>query len=252
MAILSICGVRGGSGATALAAAIAWYREEQAQPTLAIDLCPQNLLRLHFGVPWSEQGGWRASLHAGCDWTESAWRIGGGHLALVPHGTCAARGPEPDAGWLSAELGKLERPAGDLVLLDTPSWAGRGRDQAWTAASHVLAVLTADSVNCVLAVRLEAELMARGVSRDGILFAISQFDPARKLDRDVERVLRRTLGSRLAPRPVTRDEVVREALAAGVPVSVFAPESQAVDDLRQLAMWLTVKLRRAEPEGRAP
>ncbi|VEB43405.1 cell division protein [Chromobacterium violaceum] len=53
-----------GGGATALAAAIAWYREEQAQPTLAIDLCPQNLLRLHFGVPWSEQEGWRASLHA--------------------------------------------------------------------------------------------------------------------------------------------------------------------------------------------
>ncbi|MEO9382955.1 cellulose biosynthesis protein BcsQ [Chromobacterium phragmitis] len=244
MSILSICGVRGGCGATAIAAAMAWYREEQGRPVLAIDLCPQNLLRLHFGVPWSEQGGWHASLRHGTDWAESAWQIGRGHLSLVPHGAWAAGEDGPAAGWLRAELGRLARPVGDMVLLDTPLWAQSCRDQAFSVARHVLAVLPADPISCVLSDNLETELVARGVPREGILFVINQFDPARRLDRDVENLLRNMLGSRLAPLPVTRDEAMREALAAGVPVSVFAPESQVADDLRQLAVWLAVKLRR--------
>ncbi|QEL55080.1 cellulose biosynthesis protein BcsQ [Chromobacterium paludis] len=244
MTILSVCGVKGGCGASAIAAALAWHRQEQAKSTLIMDLCPQNLLRLHFGVPWSEEAGWHASLLEGQDWAQTAWRVGNG-LMLVPHGNLP-RGVVQAAGlradWLRQELARLDRPADDLVLLDTPLDPGMCRELALSACSHVLAVLPPDPISNALAARLEAEWLERGKARQRILFLINQFDPARRLDRDVEQLLRLMLGNRLSPLPVMWDETMREALAAGLPVAAYAPDSQAVDDLRQLSLWLAVRL----------
>ncbi|UTH73439.1 cellulose biosynthesis protein BcsQ [Chromobacterium sp. IIBBL 290-4] len=246
MTILSICGVRGGCGATAIAAGLAWYRAEQARSTLLIDLCPQNLLRLHFGVPWSEEGGWRASLQNGGDWTLSAWQIGDGQLSLVPHGRFEPKKGVLPAGWLHGELERLARPVDDLVVLDTPLLYENARELAFSSASHVLVVLPADPISCVLSDKLEADLLGRGFSRHEILYVINQFDPARRLDRDVEMLLRKMLGKRVAPLPVMRDEAMREALAAGMPVAAFAPESQAAEDLKELSVWLAIRMQQAE------
>ncbi|POZ62890.1 cellulose biosynthesis protein BcsQ [Chromobacterium alticapitis] len=252
MTILSVCGVKGGCGASAITAALAWHRQEQSKSTLAIDLCPHNLLRLHFGVPWSDEAGWHASLLAGRDWTQAAWRIGGEALMLMPHGDLPRGTPHAPglrADWLRRELAALDRPADDMTLLDTPLTEGMGRELAFAACSHVLAVLPPDPISNALAAKLEAELLERGMDRGRILFLINQFDPARRLDRDVELLLRLMLGSRLAPLPVMWDETMREALAAGLPVAAFAPDSQAVDDLRQLALWLSVRLSETQSEA---
>lgn len=242
MTTLAICGVKGGCGATALTAALAWRREELGRPVLAMDLCEQNLLRLHFGMPWRETDGWRARQLAGDDWTAAAWRAGD-NLTLVPHGLADEAGAALPANWLRDELACLDRPEREPVLLDTPSASSTGRELALAAASHVLAVLPAEPASCALVDSLREELDRRGIPDRRVWFALNQFDPARRLDRDVELLLRKRLGDRLAPLPVMRDEAMREAFAAGRPLAVYAPESQAADDIRQLALWLTVRLQ---------
>jgi cellulose synthase operon protein YhjQ len=243
MNILAIYGIKGGSGATSMVAALSLLWRQQ-KPVLAIDLCQQNLLRLHFGLAPDEHDGWCSRLLAGEDWTQAAWQAGE-RLHLVPYGRASAwaRCPQLDrSDWLKSELSALALPHSTQVLLDLPDGAVRARRQGLNAASHVLVVLPADAATCVLLDQLEEELADCGVDPRHTYFVLGQFDPVRRLDRDVEVLLRKRLGERLAPLPVQRDASVREALASRQSLFAYAPECQAADDLRQLAVWLSVRM----------
>ncbi|WP_434635045.1 cellulose biosynthesis protein BcsQ [Chromobacterium sp. CV08] len=244
MAILAVCGVKGGCGATTVAASLALLWQRQQRPVLAMDLCRQNLLRLHFGMAWDEDDGWRGRLDAGADWMRAAWEVGDHHLTLVPHGRVgvdAGRGAPKD-GWLRDELALLETRDGQRTVLDLPASGVAERKQGLNAASHALVILSAEPASCALLEMTEDELVAGGLPPERILYAINHFNPLRKLDGDVELMLRKTLGPRLAPLPIHRDEAVREAFAQQQPLFDYAPDSQGADDLRQLATWLSVRL----------
>ncbi|OHX10439.1 cellulose biosynthesis protein BcsQ [Chromobacterium sphagni] len=245
MAILAVCGVKGGCGATTVAASLALLWQRQQRPVLAMDLCRQNLLRLHFGMAWDEGDGWRSRLDAGADWMRAAWEVGDHHLTLVPHGRVEVdvdQGEPQGDDWLRDELALLEKQAGQRTVLDLPARGVAERQQGLNAANHALVMLSAEPASCALLEMAEAELLASGLPSERILFAINHFNPLRQLDGDVELMLRKTLGPRLAPLPIHRDEAVREAFAKQRPLFDYAPESQAADDLRQLATWLSVRL----------
>lgn len=249
MQTLAVYGIKGGSGASSLVAALAFLRQQQHRSVLAIDLCQQNLLRLHFGMRWKETDGWCARLLAGEDWGLAAWQQGE-HLKLVPYGKTSAWARcavLDNPAWLRSELASLALPHDTLTLLDLPCGAVRARQQGLTAASHVLVVLPADSASCALLDDVEAELQSCGISPQQTLYALNLFDPLRQLDLDVELVLRKRLGARLAPLPVQRDACVREAFAAQRSLFSYAPASQAADDCRQLSVWLSVQLENREP-----
>jgi len=243
LSILAVTGVKGGAGCTAVVAGLAGAWSRQKKAVLALDLCRQNLLRLHFGMDWHERDGWHARLVAGRDWSGAAWRTPDG-LGFVPHGslrdgTVAAVLNDPH--WLADELAGLALPSDCRLLLDTPL-SGRERDQALVAASQVLVVLPPEPLSCGLVEPVEAELSTHGVGPEKLLYVLNRFDPTRQLDRDVELLLREMLGARLAPLPVHRDEAVREALAMQQQLVDYAPHSQACDDFNQLATWLSIRL----------
>ena len=56
-------------------------------------------------------------------------------------------------------------------------------------------------------------------------FVLNQFDPSSPLQRDVREVLRQQLGERLLPFVVHRSAAVSEALAEGMTVLDYAPNS---------------------------
>jgi len=224
----------------------AWSRHGKA--VLALDLCRQNLLRLHFGLDWHERDGWYARLAAGQDWTAAAWRTSE-RLGFVPHGQLAREWAGAldvldaldDPHWLADELASLALQGDCRVLLDTPLH-GRERAQALTAANHVLVVLPPEPLSCGLIEEFEAELLSYGIRPDRLLYVLNRFDPVRQLDRDVELLLREMLAERLAPLPVHRDEAVREALAMRQQLADYAPQSQVCDDFLQLATWLSIRI----------
>ncbi|WP_431271080.1 cellulose synthase operon protein YhjQ/BcsQ [Dankookia sp. P2] len=107
MPLICIASPKGGVGKTTLAANLADALRRQGRRVLAMDLDPQNALRLHFGVALADRGGFLAQAAQGLNWRDAVRQTPAG-VALLPHGTVAMA----DA---LATVGLLER-APDLLL----------------------------------------------------------------------------------------------------------------------------------------
>jgi cellulose synthase operon protein YhjQ len=70
------------------------------------------------------------------------------------------------------------------------------------------------------------------------LYLLNQFDASLPLHLDVREMLRRQLGDRLLPFVLRRSSAVSEALAEGMTVIDYAPDSPAAGDYWNLAGWL--------------
>jgi cellulose biosynthesis protein BcsQ len=70
------------------------------------------------------------------------------------------------------------------------------------------------------------------------LYLLNQFDASLPLHVDVRDILRQQLGNRLLPFVVRRSSAVSEALAEGMTVIDYAPDSSAAEDFLHLAGWL--------------
>jgi cellulose synthase operon protein YhjQ len=69
-------------------------------------------------------------------------------------------------------------------------------------------------------------------------YLLNQFDAALPLHLDVREVLRRQLGDRLLPFVIRRSPAVSEALAEGMTVVDYAPESPVAEDYLNVANWV--------------
>jgi cellulose synthase operon protein YhjQ len=69
-------------------------------------------------------------------------------------------------------------------------------------------------------------------------YVINQFDASLPLHLDVREVLRRELGDRLLPFVIHRSPEVSEALAEGMTVVDYAPDSAVSGDYMNVATWL--------------
>jgi hypothetical protein len=70
------------------------------------------------------------------------------------------------------------------------------------------------------------------------VYLLNQFDATSPLHSDVRAMLKHRLGDRLLPFVVHHSSVVSEALAEGMTVLDYAPDSEPADDYRRLAAWL--------------
>jgi len=71
-----------------------------------------------------------------------------------------------------------------------------------------------------------------------VLYLLNQFDASVPLHLDVRAMLQEQLGDRLIPFVLRRSSVVSEAVADGMTVIDYAPDSGAAEDYRALAGWL--------------
>jgi cellulose synthase operon protein YhjQ len=71
-----------------------------------------------------------------------------------------------------------------------------------------------------------------------LLYLLNQFDADSPLHLDVRAILQQQLGDRLLPFTVRRSYAVSEALAEGMTVIDYAPDSAVAEDYRVLASWL--------------
>ncbi len=69
-------------------------------------------------------------------------------------------------------------------------------------------------------------------------YVLNQFDSSLPLHLDVREVLREQLGDRLLPFALRRAPAVSEALAEGMTVMDYAPNSAVAEDFASLAGWV--------------
>jgi cellulose synthase operon protein YhjQ len=247
MKAIAVVSAKGGVGKTTLAANIASVIASRHRRVVAIDLDPQNALRLHFGVPIDSIDGLsRATLAA------DSWRTvmidGVDDITVIPFGAVIDEDRrrfearlDQDPMLVAHMLASLGLDDDDLVIIDTPPGSSAYTRSALCAATFALNVVLADAASYAAIPQMEHMLDAYASPRRdfaGVGYVVNQVDQSRLLQKDVLKVLRQLLGERLFSGVIHDDEGVSEALAYATTLIHYDPLSQAAADLRACGDWL--------------
>ncbi|SAL52512.1 cobyrinic acid a,c-diamide synthase [Caballeronia sordidicola] len=247
MKVVTVVSAKGGVGKTTLAANLASVLAARGRRVIALDLDPQNALRLHFGIPLdSIDGISRATLAA------DAWQTvmfdGVDGVTVLPYGAVleddrrrfeAYVDREPQ--WLAQSLDTLKLDTNDIVIVDTPPGSSVYTRTALTAANFALNVVLADAASYAAIPQMERMIEAYATPRAnfaGTGYVVNQVDQTRQLTKDVLKVLRNMLGGKMFPGVIHLDEGVSESLACDTTLIHYDPLSQATADLRACGEWL--------------
>jgi chromosome partitioning protein len=245
-----VTGICGGVGSTTVTAELAHHLLVSDKAALLLDFSPQNALRLHFGMAWSNRHGLAPQILAGRPWSEAAFQCENGVL-FVPFGHCDhadlprfyERLPR---NWLEARLDELDVGDERLILIDCPTSNNALYDESHALADLIVVVLDTDTLS--YAALAESQIGIAPEYAEKTIFVVNKFDPSREIDRDVLQLLRLDIGAMLCPVMIHRDESVREAFACQLSVGQYEPASQAATDFAALSTWLVAKLTHLQRE----
>lgn len=230
--VLCVLSLSGGVGKTSMVATIGRTLSAVGERVLLADATPQGLLPYYFGArelrpdvvrtfsppPESKD----APVFMVNYEAERLSRDEAGQTALLEEVTQHARGTQ-------------------RVLMDlnnSSAWLGRRLAQMH---AKILVPITPD-MNSVLGIRAVERFFAGSQDAEGRpvrpYYVLNQFDASLPLHLDVREVLRQQLGDRLLPVMIRRSPAVAEALAEGMTVMDYAPESPIVEDYTHLAEWV--------------
>ncbi|MFW0754072.1 cellulose biosynthesis protein BcsQ [Pseudomonas sp. H11T01] len=231
MTSLSARGVRGGVGNSSLLAALGHALHHLGERVLLVDMCPENLLGLHFNLAVGERSGWARALLDEQGWVDQAWTLQSG-FCLMPYGRLEWSEQqrveqqlcqEPEL-WARRQIVLTQHF--DWILFDLPQRLP-GHAKVGRCALQIR-VAEADAACHVLLQRVEAL---------NSYLLVNRFDPASLLQRDLLLIWRKLFGGRMLPLTVHSDEAMREALAFKKPVGEHSPASLAAQDVLSLATW---------------
>ncbi|WP_107850634.1 cellulose biosynthesis protein BcsQ [Oceanimonas marisflavi] len=230
MRLLSISGIRGGTGTTTVLAALGYALHRLEQRVLLVDLSPANMLGLHFEQPVSHQQGWARAYVESADWRAQALELQPG-LCLLPHGRITRQEQERLELWLRNHPGEWNRRMSrladrfDWILFDSPHDSGARAGSLQPDVS--IQVINADAACQVL---LQAAPSASWL-------LVNRFEAGSRLQQDLLLLWRRQFADRLLPLVLHRDESTAEALAHKLPLGTYAPQSQNATTADSLAVW---------------
>ncbi|WP_428309313.1 cellulose biosynthesis protein BcsQ [Hydrocarboniphaga sp.] len=249
--VVAVVSPKGGVGKTTVVANLAMALTDRRQSVLALDLDPQNALRLHLKMPVADSRGLAVQClqQASLDHAEFLSPYG---MRLLPYGSLAEddrrefeRMLDRDPQWLRRQLDAVPIAPGTITLIDTPPGGSVYLQQALLAADLALMVLLPDAASFVTIASMERWLADYCRSRSefaGSYYVVNRMNAARPLCRDVLGAMQRELGYRLTPTVLRFDAMVEEAMASQAPVSRYAPDSLAAQDAAALADWLLAQV----------
>ncbi|XBS68484.1 cellulose biosynthesis protein BcsQ [Acerihabitans sp. KWT182] len=245
MPVIALSGIRGGAGATSITAALAWALCQAGESVLAVDLSPDNLLRLHFNMPFEQARGWARAEIDGEGWREGAMEYLE-PLAFLPFGRTSAEERSMLLDPLQSGREDWGRHLSRLcagrryrwVLLDIPGGESAISKQCLPFADHVMMVINPDA-NCHA--RLHQQALPAG-SR----LLINGYRPTSGLQQDILKLWLQTLEGVL-PIIIHRDEAMAEALAAKQPLGEYRPDSNAAEEIVTLANWCLIHCSEPAP-----
>lgn len=248
--MVCIIGTSGGTGASTVTAHLAAARTARQKNTLALDFCPNNVLRLHFAMPWKDQTGFAPNLLKDKPWHEAAYCSTDG-TSFIPFGqlkndselTQVTDMLTARPKWLSERLNEIELHPNALVVCDCPQAFPALHQQAMQLADLVLIVMTPDPLSYLHATHMALASASAGGPKVSIL--LNEFNPSRDIDRDILFLLRENFRAQLAPIVIHQDESLREAFAYKQTVFDFAPASQSAYEFQALATWVAAHMRKA-------
>jgi cellulose synthase operon protein YhjQ len=251
MKVVTVVSAKGGVGKTTLAANLASVLAARGRRVIALDLDPQNALRLYFGIPLDSIDGISRATLAGEPW-QSVMFDGVDGVTVLPYGAVIEDDRrrfemlvDREPAWLAHMLDALGLDAPDIVLVDTPPGSTVYTRAALTAANFALNVVLADAASYAAIPGMERMVEAYAAPRKdfaGQGYVVNQVDQSRQLSKDVLKVLRNMLGPKMFSGVIHQDEGVSESLACDTTLIHYDPLSQAAADLRACGDWLLAAL----------
>lgn len=240
MSVIAMQGIRGGVGSTSITAGIAWALQQLEESVLVIDLSPDNLLRMHFNMPFHEKRGWARAYMDNTPWQESGMRYMP-LLDFLPFGTLSDNEQlaletkyQNDPDFIrNTILELIKSKKYRWILLDLPSCSNFLAYSGLASANTVFTILNPDA-NCHL--RIHQQEFAENSH-----FLVNKFAPNKHLEWDLHLLWQQTLPN-LLPITVHADEAVAEALANKQPVGEYDAHSLAAEELLTLTNWCLIHL----------
>jgi cellulose synthase operon protein YhjQ len=229
--MLAVFSLAGGVGKTSLVATLGRALSSLGEKVLLTDTTSHGLLPFYFGASELRQGVVRTfSPPSGS--TDAP-------IYLVSYDVDQKGGDEAE-DQLVEEIKNNSRGTHRVLLDLTPGSGWVARKLA--RINPTILVPLAPDMNSVISLQSVEKYFHGAVDSDGRplqpYYVINQFDASLPLHLDVREVLRRQLSDRLLPFVIRRAPSVSEALAEGMTVVDYAPETPIAEDYQNVAAWL--------------
>jgi cellulose synthase operon protein YhjQ len=228
---LAFVSLAGGVGKTSLAASIGQSLAKQGERVLLVDTQPHGLLPLIF-----DTNGPDPARTLGRDATAAPVTL----MTLDAEQTDAEDGRDarPREDRLLDEVMQHAQRT-DRILIDVASGSMALLRQTLRLSPTVLVVLTPDMASVASLQVLHAFFQSMETERQlPVHYLLNQFNPSLRLHIDIQQALAAQLGDRLLPFAVHYSNTMREALADGMTVDRYAPDSETAAEVRRVAEWI--------------
>ncbi len=249
MPLITVYSPKGGVGKTTLAANLCYSLAATGLKAVAIDFDPQNSLRLHFGVPLTDQSGFAATAAESAEWSQHVLS-NRDNVFVLPFGKTTAqersafeRRLVSDELFLSRGLSALLRQPNLIVIADLPPGYSAVLDHLLPLSDVLLVPLLADTASLALLPEIE-QLIEQETAKNPQLIAriiLNQVDYRRKVNKEIESFLQERLEEKLLG-IVHRDESVVEANAEQKSLIEVNRASVAAFDVEVLGNRIAEKL----------
>jgi cellulose synthase operon protein YhjQ len=230
--VVAVFSLAGGVGKTSLVATLGRALSARGERVLLVDTAPYGLLPFFFGARDQRPGLLRTFSPPG--------NSGDAPIQMV---TIDPEGLGPDTGnqdALTAEIGTYSRGAG-RVIVDLATASGATTRRILRMTPLVVVPLIPDMNSVVSFTSIDSFFQHNGSAQAKPplpYYVLNQFDASLPLHLDIREVLREQLGDRLLPFVLRRAPSVSEALAEGMTVMDYAPNSTVAEDFGSLAGWV--------------
>lgn len=255
MPLIAFTSPKGGVGKTTLAAHVAAILRVRGHAVLALDLDPQNALRLHLGLGIGFEPGFMAHIAQSQAWRPDVVKTPAG-VDLLPFGAIDPRRATELAARLSAEpdllataVREMLNQPGLIVVVDTQPGPTAALEALLPVMDLACVVLLADAGSAAMIPMVangqtfgRGTLAGRYADRIGVV--INQVQLASPLSAAVMDCALRALGDRVLG-AVCQDNALGEALAQKKLLT--AGGLGAADDLLILVDQITARLRLPQP-----
>lgn len=237
MPIVTLQGLRGGTGTTSITAALGWALFQLGESVLVIDASPDNLLRLHFNVSYHDNRGWARALSDGKPWSEAAFRYEN-RLEFLPFGQLTEQELaalnhrfQQQPLWWQQQIVSLSSEHYRWVLFDLPAGGSAVQQAIHSVPAINICTVTADAASHVL-------LHQKTLPKNSHIL-LNRFMANSVIQQDLHQLWLNSLPG-LLPLMMHHDEAVAESMAAKQPLGEYQADSLAAQEVMTLAGWCLI------------
>lgn len=228
--VLALFSLAGGVGKTCLSANLARALSSRGERTLVAETTPYGVLPFYFGAQDLRPGVVRTFASDLMD----------APIQVISTDAESHVADSDESNWLLNDLARVGKDVNRIIIDLTGGIRGTIRKVLPLNATVVIPV-TPDMSSVVSLQAVQSffrdQLDSKG-QQVRPYFLLNQFDPSLPLHVDMREMLRRQFGDRLLPFVIHRGSEVSEALAEGLTVIDYAPNSRVAEDIVQFAGWV--------------